>query len=93
VRHGEPKIDNPALFDHLVGACQGLDAERLGCFEIDDPSSRPGDGCSYDGIRQTKWQNAGAALDAVADLIFEKMIVIIEERERLWSLAREATES
>lgn len=35
-------------------------------------------------------KDAGAALDAVADLIFEKMIILIGERERLCKLARAA---
>jgi hypothetical protein len=34
--------------------------------------------------------DAGAALDTIADLIFEKMIVLIEERRRLERLTRNA---
>jgi hypothetical protein len=38
-------------------------------------------------------KDAGAALDAVADLIFEKMIVLIGERERLCKLASAAAKA
>jgi hypothetical protein len=31
-------------------------------------------------------KDAGAALDAVADLMFERLISLCEERERLWRL-------
>ena len=37
-------------------------------------------------------KDAGAALDAVADMLFEKLIVLAEERDRLWKLACKATE-
>jgi hypothetical protein len=33
-------------------------------------------------------KDAGAALDAVADIIFGKLIDLSEERTRLWKLAR-----
>jgi hypothetical protein len=36
-------------------------------------------------------KDAGAALDTVADLLFEKLIVLAEERDRLWQLARNVT--
>jgi hypothetical protein len=37
-------------------------------------------------------KDAGLALDAVADLIFDKLIDLCEERARLWKLARKASE-
>ena len=37
-------------------------------------------------------KDAGLALDAVADLIFDKLIDLCEERSRLWKLARKASE-
>jgi len=37
-------------------------------------------------------KDAGAALDAVADLLFEKLIVLVEERERLCSLLKQLSQ-
>jgi hypothetical protein len=37
-------------------------------------------------------KNAGLALDTVADLMFDKLIDLSEERTRLWKLACKATE-
>jgi hypothetical protein len=38
-------------------------------------------------------KDAGTALDAVADLMFERLIELCEDRIRLWKLAREATKT
>jgi hypothetical protein len=38
-------------------------------------------------------RDAGNALDAIADVIFERLIDLCEDRTRLWKLAREAAEA
>lgn len=38
-------------------------------------------------------KDAGAALDAVADIIFDKLNDLSEERGRLWKLARQMEEA